>query len=110
MIEFVDISGNKQALDEASHFNVAYNADCMEFLKNCPDKAFDLCVVDPPYGSCLQNVNLERERERIQGKPVIKWFYQKRGRFSGKFDKYEINNTNGRNLVEKVSDGNGGYL
>ena len=26
------------------------NCDCMEFLKNTPDKAFDLSCVDPPYG------------------------------------------------------------
>jgi DNA modification methylase len=27
-----------------------FNADCMEVMKNYPDKYFDLCVVDPPYG------------------------------------------------------------
>lgn len=30
--------------------NVAYNLDCMEAMKNIPDKYFDLAVVDPPYG------------------------------------------------------------
>lgn len=30
--------------------NVAYNIDCMEYMKTLPDKAFDLAVVDPPYG------------------------------------------------------------
>ena len=30
--------------------NVAYNVDCMEYMKTLPDKAFDLAVVDPPYG------------------------------------------------------------
>lgn len=30
--------------------NVAYNMDCMEYMKSLPDKAFDLAVVDPPYG------------------------------------------------------------
>jgi site-specific DNA-methyltransferase (adenine-specific) len=24
--------------------------DCMEFMKEIPDKFFDLAVVDPPYG------------------------------------------------------------
>lgn len=24
--------------------------DCMEYLRTCPDKAFDLAIVDPPYG------------------------------------------------------------
>ena len=26
------------------------NIDCMEYLKDCPDKAFDLAVVDPQFG------------------------------------------------------------
>lgn len=30
--------------------NVAYNMDCMEYMKTLPDKYFDLAVVDPPYG------------------------------------------------------------
>lgn len=30
--------------------NVAYNIDCMEYMRTLPDKAFDLAVVDPPYG------------------------------------------------------------
>ena len=40
--------------------NVAYNRDCMEAMKEYPDKYFDLAVVDPPYGDGLA----ERERER----------------------------------------------
>lgn len=27
-----------------------YNMDCMEGMKEFPDKFFDLAVVDPPYG------------------------------------------------------------
>lgn len=30
--------------------NTAYNIDCMEFMRTLPDKAFDLAIVDPPYG------------------------------------------------------------
>ena len=30
--------------------NVAYNMDCMEYMRTLPEKAFDLAVVDPPYG------------------------------------------------------------
>lgn len=30
--------------------NIAYNVDCMEYMATLPDKAFDLAVVDPPYG------------------------------------------------------------
>lgn len=28
----------------------AYNVDCMDYMRSLPDKAFDLAVVDPPYG------------------------------------------------------------
>ncbi len=31
--------------------NVVYNMDCMEAMRKMPDKAFDLAVVDPPYGN-----------------------------------------------------------
>lgn len=35
--------------------NVAYNTDCMEYMKTVPDKYFDLAVVDPPYGIGASN-------------------------------------------------------
>ena len=30
--------------------NQAFNMDCLEAMRSMPDKAFDLAVVDPPYG------------------------------------------------------------
>lgn len=27
-----------------------YNVDCMEYMRTLPNKAFDLAIVDPPYG------------------------------------------------------------
>ena len=43
--------------------SIAYNMDCMEYMKSLPDKAFSLAVVDPPYGGGgSQNVHVERER------------------------------------------------
>lgn len=30
--------------------NIAYNMDCMEAMREMPDKCFDLAVVDPMYG------------------------------------------------------------
>ena len=27
-----------------------HNIDCMEYMKSLPDNAFDLAIVDPPYG------------------------------------------------------------
>jgi DNA modification methylase len=30
--------------------SIAEHADCIEFMKEFPDKFFDLAIVDPPYG------------------------------------------------------------
>lgn len=30
--------------------NLAFNMDCMEAMKDIPDKHFELAIVDPPYG------------------------------------------------------------
>ena len=34
-----------------------HNGDCMEVLKSLPDNAFDLAIVDPPYGIDFGNYN-----------------------------------------------------
>lgn len=69
--------------------NEAYNIDCMEYMKTLPDNAFDLAVVDPPYGGGFtenggckgwftkyhqdrsQSLNVERERERERGRAAV---------------------------------------
>lgn len=33
----------------------AFNMDCMIAMKNMPDKAYDLAIVDPPYGIGMDN-------------------------------------------------------
>ena len=38
--------------------------DCMEALREYPDKVFELCVADPPYGINITGRHRERERER----------------------------------------------
>ena len=43
--------------------SVVYNMDCMEYMRTLPNKAFDLAIVDPPYGGGSRE--RERERERI---------------------------------------------
>ena len=30
--------------------NIAYNMDCLTAMREMPDNAYDLAVVDPPYG------------------------------------------------------------
>ena len=47
--------------------SIAENRDCMEAMREFPDKFFDLCVCDPPYGdACSKSLNVERERERAE--------------------------------------------
>lgn len=41
--------------------NIAYNTDCMEAMRQMPDKCFDLAVVDPPYGISINN-NMGRRK------------------------------------------------
>ena len=55
-----------------------YNMDCMEGMKQFPDKYFDLAIVDPPYGSGLG----ESDRGG--------W-----NRFGERFDRYKKNTEGG---------------
>lgn len=41
--------------------NNLYNMDCMEGMKEIPDKYFELAIVDPPYGIGI-NVNIGRRK------------------------------------------------
>jgi len=41
---------------QAPPINTVENIDCMEMLKKCPDKHFDLAIVDPPYGQSWGNL------------------------------------------------------
>ena len=38
--------------------NVAYNMDCMEAMREMPDKCFSLAVCDPPYGIGMDGGNV----------------------------------------------------
>ena len=42
--------------------------DCMEYMAGLPDKAFDLAIVDPPYGI---------GRERATNDPITQTAYRK---------------------------------
>ena len=43
---------NYTGFDKERHFDgfSFYRGDCMDLLKQTPDKYYDLCIVDPPYG------------------------------------------------------------
>lgn len=50
------------------------NVDCMEYMAGLPDKAFDLAIVDPPYGikrfSSVENRNPNSKFRRSMAKMV----------------------------------------
>lgn len=46
------------------HVNVAYNCDCMEYMRTLQDDAFDLAVVDPPYGINAPNMAMGTNKNR----------------------------------------------
>ena len=42
-----------------------FNVDCLKYMKNIPDKYFDLAIVDPPYGINSPNMNMGGNRGYI---------------------------------------------
>lgn len=45
--------------------SIVYNCDCMEYMRTLPDKYFDLCIADPPYGIDINSSGrLVREKGR----------------------------------------------
>lgn len=74
----------------------AFNMDCMEGMKQYPDKYFDLAVVDPPYGDASsQSLKVERERESRTA-----W-----NRFGQRFDRYKQDL-----LTEQAAGGQGSTI
>ena len=50
-----------------------YNMDCMDGMKEFPDKYFDIAVVDPPYGININNNMGRRKNEKKSNYPVTYW-------------------------------------
>jgi site-specific DNA-methyltransferase (adenine-specific) len=48
-----------------------HNVDCMEYMKSLPDNAFDLAIVDPPYG-----IGENGDRNKSRGKLAISKNYK----------------------------------
>ena len=49
------------------------NADCMEYMADLPDKAFDLAIVDPPYGIGESGDNESRNRVASNNYKAKEW-------------------------------------
>lgn len=47
-----------------------YNMDCMDAMKQFPDKFFELAIVDPPYGDALQKVGGGGTTGSVRGSTV----------------------------------------
>ena len=45
-----------------------FNMDCLEGMKNYPDKYFDLAIVDPPYGIGVQSMGFTKTGNRKASK------------------------------------------
>lgn len=43
-----------------------YNMDCMEAMKQIPDKYFELAIVDPPYGIGISSNPVRQQHEKKQ--------------------------------------------
>lgn len=71
-----------------------YNMDCMEGMKEFPDKFFDLAVVDPPYGDASAFTS-----GSLQG-GVADYSARKRSRFGGRWASYDI--TDGRDVSTEI--------
>lgn len=53
------------------------NCDCMDYMKSLPDNAFDLAIVDPPYGIDAANEFGGEERKSGKGAAMKSAFKQK---------------------------------
>ncbi len=53
--------------------NIVYNTDCFEYMKTIPDKFFDVCIADPPYGICEDGTN-NNSRSKITKSKNYKGF------------------------------------
>jgi site-specific DNA-methyltransferase (adenine-specific) len=52
-----------------------YQADCMEMLPQVPDKYYDLCICDPPYGSAMQNMSRTGGTWAVKYRKIKEWDY-----------------------------------
>lgn len=52
MARVIDDSLTQQTLFSLKNYMISevYNCDCLEYMRSLPDKYFDLCIADPPYG------------------------------------------------------------
>lgn len=67
-----------------------YNMDCMEGMREFPDKFFDLAIVDPPYGGGAAPQSADDLTDTSLRGGAGDWEQKARSRVGGRFDKYKI--------------------
>jgi len=71
LVKEVSATDGRQTEKGCLTINIAYNMDCVEAMRKMPDKAFDLAIVDPPYGiNRFKNGETSRLRKYGQLKTV----------------------------------------
>lgn len=51
--------------------NKIYNDDCLNILKQLPDKSVDLLLTDPPYGGVVRIISLNKATVDLATKEVF---------------------------------------
>ena len=67
----MEIFGRK--IDLKSLGGVFLNGDCMEGMKEIPDKYFDLAIVDPPYGINVNHNMGRRKGDKDSSYKKVEW-------------------------------------
>ena len=55
------------------YINKIINADCLDILKELPDKCIDLVLTDPPYGMAFQSNHRKEKYNEIQNDKSLEW-------------------------------------
>ena len=53
--------------------NKIYNENCLTFMKQVPDKYFDLVLTDPPFGMSFQSGRREEQHKKIANDDNLSW-------------------------------------
>ena len=53
--------------------SIALNMDCMEYMATLPDNAFDLAIVDPPYGISINHNMGRRKGDKPSNYKKVTW-------------------------------------
>ena len=64
-MEILDYKDKHEYTNKHGITSVVYLMDCMDLLKQIPEKYFELAIVDPPYGIGANKMTLGNGRKKI---------------------------------------------